>query len=144
MRDKDEADVSPFCRYGVSDSVIIFDNVFVPKDRIFMCGEWDFGRRMALLFADSHRHSYCGCKPAVSDILCGATILAAEANNVKRASHVKEKLAEFASTAAWPIRPVSPRPCSVKKLQAGSFSPSIYANVGRRFPGNSFITSTTS
>ena len=96
LREKDEPDASPFCRHGVSDSVIVFDKAFIPKERVFMCGEWQFGRRMALLFANSHRHSYCGCKPAVSDILCGASLLAAEANNVHRVSHVKEKLAEFA------------------------------------------------
>lgn len=136
MRDKDEADVSPFCRYGVSDSVIVFDNVFVPKDRVFMCGEWDFGRRMALLFADSHRHSYCGCKPAVSDILCGATILAAEANNVKRASHVKEKLAEFASTAALAYSAGVAAAVFGEKTSSGVFFPNnIYANVGRRLSG---------
>lgn len=89
----------PFAECGVSDSMVIFDNVFVPKERVFMCGEREFGRRIALLFADSHRHSYSGCKPAVSDILCGATALVAEANNIEQVSHVKEKLSEFASAA---------------------------------------------
>ena len=74
LREKDDPEASPFCRHGVSDSVIVFENVFIPEDRVFMCGEWRFGRRMAMLFANSHRHSYCGCKPALSDILCGASI----------------------------------------------------------------------
>ena len=39
FREKDEEDASPFCRLGVSDSVIHFDDVFVPKERVFMCGE---------------------------------------------------------------------------------------------------------
>jgi len=70
IRERDSEDSSPFCQMGHCDSVVIFDNVFVPWERVFMCGEWEFGRRIALLFANSHRHSYCGCKPAVSDILC--------------------------------------------------------------------------
>jgi aromatic ring hydroxylase len=69
LREKDDPGASPFCRYGVSDSVVVFDNVFVPKERVFMCREWEFGRRLALLFADSHRHSYSGCKPGMSDVL---------------------------------------------------------------------------
>ena len=36
-----------------------------------MSREWEFGRRLVLLFADSHRYRYSGCKPAMSDILCG-------------------------------------------------------------------------
>ena len=98
-REKDDPGASPFCKYGVSDSVVVFDNVFVPNERVFMCGEWEFGRRIALLFADSHRHSYSGCKPGVSDILCGTTALAAEANNIQKVGHVREKLSEFAGAA---------------------------------------------
>ena len=136
MRDKDKPDASPFCRYGVSDSVIVFDKVFIPKERVFMCGEWQFGRRLAMLFADSHRHSYCGCKPAISDILCGTTVLAAEANNVIRASHVKEKLAEFASTGALAYSAGVAAAVFGEKTSGGVFFPNrIYANVGRRLSG---------
>ena len=31
-REKDDPDASPFCKYGVSDSVVVFDNVFVPNE----------------------------------------------------------------------------------------------------------------
>ena len=136
MRDKDQPDASPFCRYGVSDSVVVFDRAFIPKERVFMCGEWEFGRRLAMLFADSHRHSYCGCKPAISDILCGTTALAAEANNVSKASHVKEKLAEFASTAALAYSAGIAAAVFGEKTSSGVFFPNrIYANVGRRLSG---------
>jgi aromatic ring hydroxylase len=121
---------------GVSDSVILFDDVFVPNERVFMCGEWEFGRRMALLFANSHRHSYCGCKPAVSDILCGATMLAAEANNIMKASHVKEKLTEFAGAAALAYSAGVAAALFGSKTSSGVFFPNeIYANVGRRLTG---------
>jgi aromatic ring hydroxylase len=136
LRDNSSEDASPFCRLGVSDSVIIFDNVFVPNERIFMCGEWEFGRRMALLFANSHRHSYCGCKPAVSDILCGATMLAAEANNIMRASHVREKLTEFAGAAALAYSAGVAAALFGTKTSSGVFFPNeVYANVGRRLTG---------
>lgn len=136
LRDNNDQNASPFCRMGVSDSVIIFDDVFVPNERVFMCGEWEFGRRMALLFANSHRHSYCGCKPAVSDILCGATMLAAEANNIIKASHVKEKLTEFASAAALAYSAGIAAALYGTKTSSGVFFPNeVYANVGRRLTG---------
>lgn len=136
IRDKDEPNASTFCKYGVSDCVVVFDNVFVPRERVFMCGEWQFGRRLALLFADSHRHSYSGCKPAVSDILCGATLLAAEANNIQKASHVKEKISEFAAAAALAYAAGVASAIFGTKTSSGVFFPdTIYANVGRRLTG---------
>lgn len=136
LREKDDEDAPPFCKFGVSDSIIVFDNVFVPKERVFMCGEWEFGRRIALLFADSHRHSYSGCKPAVSDILCGATALAAEANNIERVSHVREKLSEYAGAAELAFAAGIAAAVYGEKTSSGVFFPNkIYANVGRRLTG---------
>ena len=136
LREKDNPEAGPFCRYGVSDCVVYFDKVFVPRERVFMCGEWQFGRRMALLFADSHRHSYSGCKPAVSDILCGAAALAAEANNIEKASHVKEKLSEFAGAAELAYAAGIAAAVFGHKTDSGVFFPNeIYSNVGRRLTG---------
>jgi aromatic ring hydroxylase len=116
--------------------VIIFDDVFVPKERVFMLREWEFGRRMALLFANSHRHSYCGCKPAVSDILCGATILAAEANNILNVGRIRDKLTEFASAATLAFSAGIAAALYGEKTLSGVFFPNeVYANVGRRLMG---------
>ena len=82
-------------------------SVFIPWERVFMCGEWEFGGRMALTFADFHRHSYCGCKPALTDIIMGATALVAEYNGVENAPHIRDEITEFRSLllrggyAAW-------------------------------------------
>lgn len=136
LRDKDKPEASPFSRYGVSDSVIVFDRVFVPRERVFMCGEWDFGRRLALLFADSHRHSYSGCKPGISDILCGASALAAEANNIQRVPHVREKLSEYAGAAELAYAAGIAAAVYGEKTSSGVFFPNpVYANVGRRMTG---------
>lgn len=136
LREKDDPNAAPFSQYGVSDSVIVFDNVFVPKERVFMCGEWEFGRRLALLFADSHRHSYSGCKPAVSDILCGATLLAAEANNIEKVPHVKEKLTQYAGAAELAYAAGVAAAVYGEKTSSGVFFPNpTYANVGRRLTG---------
>jgi aromatic ring hydroxylase len=136
LREKDDENASPFCKYGVSDSIVIFDNVFVPKERVFMCGEWQFGRRIALLFADSHRHSYSGCKPGVSDIICGASLLAAEANNIQKVSHVREKLAEFASASTLAYAAGVAAAVYGEKTSSGVFFPDkIYANAGRKLTG---------
>ncbi|MFC2032208.1 4-hydroxyphenylacetate 3-hydroxylase family protein [Chloroflexota bacterium] len=127
---------APFAEMGVSDSMIVFDNVFVPKERVFMCGEWEFGRRLALLFADSHRHSYSGCKPAVSDILVGTTALVAEANNIERVAHVREKMSELVGNGELAFAAGVAAAMYGEKTSSGTYFPNaIYANVGRRLMG---------
>jgi len=125
-----------FAEMGVSDSVVVFDNAFIPKERVFMCREWEFGRRLALLFADSHRHSYSGCKPAVSDILCGAACLVAEANDIERVPHIREKLSQFAGAAELSYAAGIASAVYGEKTASGTFFPNeIYVNVGRRLTG---------
>ncbi|MFX0021880.1 MAG: 4-hydroxyphenylacetate 3-hydroxylase family protein [Candidatus Hermodarchaeota archaeon] len=80
---------------GATDSYLIFDDVFVPWERVFLCGEYQHGGALALLFGLFHRHSYSGCKPAIGDIMTGTAALAAEYNNIAKASHVRHKLAEL-------------------------------------------------
>jgi aromatic ring hydroxylase len=127
---------APLPEYGISDSMVILDNVFIPNERVFMCGEWEFGRRIALLFANSHRHSYTGCKPAVSDILCGATALVAEANNIENVEHVRQKLSEYAGSAELSYAAGVAAAIFGEKASSGTFCPNaIYANVGRRLVG---------
>ncbi len=62
---------APITRLGAADSLTIFDDVFVPNERVFLAGETEYGGQLALLFALYHRHSYTGCKPAVTDIVIG-------------------------------------------------------------------------
>jgi aromatic ring hydroxylase len=126
----------PYSELGVSESVVVFDHTFIPNSRVFMSGEWEFGRRIALLFADSHRFSYTGCKPALSDVLCGVAALVAEANNIERASHVMEKLSEIAGTGELAYAAGIAAALYGEKTSSGTFIPNeIYANVGRRLMG---------
>src|SRR5690606_25020019 len=67
---------------GYTDSYIIFDDTFVPWDRVFLCGETQHGGVAALLFALFHRHSYSGCKPACLDYVLGLAANAAEINGI--------------------------------------------------------------
>jgi len=83
------------CRYGGHEALIIFDDVFVPWERVFMCGEYQFAGTLVERFAGYHRQSYGGCKVGMGDVLIGAAALAAEYNGTAQASHIKEKLIEM-------------------------------------------------
>lgn len=82
-------------QYGGHEALVVFDNVFVPKERVFMCREYQFAGMMVERFAGYHRQSYGGCKVGVGDVLIGASALAAEYNGVPKASHIKDKLIEM-------------------------------------------------
>lgn len=83
------------CEYGGMEALVIFDDVFVPNDRIFLNGETEFAGMMVERFAGYHRQSYGGCKVGVGDVLIGATAVAADFHGVSKASHVKDKLIEM-------------------------------------------------
>ncbi len=82
-------------QFGGHEALVVFDNVFVPWNRVFLCGEYDFAGMMVERFAGYHRQSYGGCKVGVGDVLIGAAALAAEYNGVQKASHIKDKLIEM-------------------------------------------------
>jgi 4-hydroxybutyryl-CoA dehydratase/vinylacetyl-CoA-Delta-isomerase len=81
--------------FGGHEALVIFDDVFVPNERVFMDGEWQFSRILVERFAGYHRQSYGGCKVGVGDVLIGAAALAAEYAGVIKASHVRRKLGEM-------------------------------------------------
>ncbi|MGI5971341.1 MAG: 4-hydroxyphenylacetate 3-hydroxylase family protein [Oscillospiraceae bacterium] len=82
-------------KYGGHEALVIFNDVFVPNERIFMNGEWDYSGMLVERFAGYHRQSYGGCKVGVGDVLIGAAALAADYNGAGKASHVKDKLIEM-------------------------------------------------
>lgn len=81
--------------FGGQEALVVFDDVFVPNDMVFLCGETEFAGMMVERFAGYHRQSYGGCKVGVGDVLIGASALASEYNGVPKASHIKDKLIEM-------------------------------------------------
>nr|HOO47729.1 4-hydroxyphenylacetate 3-hydroxylase C-terminal domain-containing protein [Deltaproteobacteria bacterium] len=80
--------------YGGHEALVVFDDVFVPWERVFMYKEWDFAGQLVEQFASYHRQSYA-CKAGVGDVLIGATQCIAEYNGANKASHVKDKIIEM-------------------------------------------------
>ncbi len=82
-------------QFGGHEALVIFDDVFVPNERVFMCQEYEFAGMMVERFAGYHRQSYGGCKVGVGDVLIGAAAVAADYNGASKASHIKDKLIEM-------------------------------------------------
>ena len=128
---------APITSAGDLESMTVFDNVFVPNERIFLNGEYEFAGKLALRFALYHRHSYTGCKPGIGDVIMGTTALIADYQNIKKQSHVKEKLAEMVSVAELVYAAGIAASVKSTKASSGTQVPNvIYANVGRRHAGH--------
>ncbi len=81
--------------FGGHEAVILFDDVFVPRERVFMAGEHAFTGMLVERFAAYHRQSYGGCKAGVGDVVIGAAQALARAQGVEQAAHVKDKIVEM-------------------------------------------------
>jgi 4-hydroxybutyryl-CoA dehydratase/vinylacetyl-CoA-Delta-isomerase len=81
--------------FGGQECLVVFDDVFVPNERVFMNGENEFCSRLVETFSAYHRQSYGGCKVGVGDVLIGAAAAIAEYNGVSGASHIRDKITEM-------------------------------------------------
>ena len=81
--------------FGGQEVMTVFEDVFVPGERVFLDGQTDFAGTLVERFASYHRQSYGGCKVGVGDVLIGATALIARMNGVESAAHVRDKIIEM-------------------------------------------------
>ena len=82
-------------RYGGQEAVVLFEDVEIPNEQVFMAGETAVAAPLVDTFAGYHRQSYGGCKPGNGDVLIGAAALLAKLTGVDRAPHVRDKLVEM-------------------------------------------------
>lgn len=81
-------------QFAGQEAMIIFDDVFIPNDLIFMNGEYEFAAMLIERFTCYHRRSYV-CKTGLGDVLVGAAAAIADYNGVPDVSHIREKLVEM-------------------------------------------------
>jgi 4-hydroxybutyryl-CoA dehydratase/vinylacetyl-CoA-Delta-isomerase len=81
-------------QFAGQESLIVFENVFIPHEHIFMDGEWEYASSLVERFTTYHRSSYV-CKTGLGDVLIGAAAEAASHNGVEGVSHIKDKLVEM-------------------------------------------------
>jgi 4-hydroxybutyryl-CoA dehydratase / vinylacetyl-CoA-Delta-isomerase len=81
------------------EALIIFKDVFVPWERVFMAGEYQFAAPLVEIFAGHHRANYGGCKVGLADVVAGTSHWLADAHGVATASHIVDKLTEIVAMA---------------------------------------------
>lgn len=81
-------------QFGGHEALVVFDDVFVPWERVFMYKEFEFAGPLVENFSSYHRQSYA-CKVGVGDVLIGAAQTIADYQGTDKASHVRDKIIEM-------------------------------------------------
>ncbi|WP_024287262.1 4-hydroxyphenylacetate 3-hydroxylase family protein [Cellulomonas sp. KRMCY2] len=132
---------APIAHVGDMESLTIFDDVFVPRERVFMDGLGNpectpYAGFLAIMFAHFHRHSYTGCKPATSEVFASQAALVAEYNNIEKTSHAQEKIAHILGIAELVYAAGVASVSRAEKSPSGTMIPDeILTNAGRKLAG---------
>lgn len=86
-------------RHKMMETTTVFDNVFVPWERVFLAGEHEFAGPLALAFVEHHRFTAISYKLPLVDALVGSAMLMADINGTSKAGHIREKLVQLISYA---------------------------------------------
>ena len=121
-------------KYGQSTGVVIFDDVFVPHDRVFLAGETEEGGFLTTSYATHHRQSCIGARAGFGDLLIGAGALMVEANGLDpdRHGHIREAMVDLITiTESFYACGVASSVYCVKD-PAGSVMPdAVFSNIGK-------------
>lgn len=99
-------------------AMVVFDNVLVPWERVFHCGEYQYSGKLVARFARTHRMT-CGgtCKVGFMNQIIGASRLIQEYKGLEKAAHINEQLAEMVV-----LRETS-RACGLEAARRGAEEP---------------------
>jgi 4-hydroxybutyryl-CoA dehydratase/vinylacetyl-CoA-Delta-isomerase len=120
---KEESGIDCGTRYGVvgGESTLIFEDVFVPNERVFMAGEGDLAGALVDRFAAWHRANYGGCKAGNADVLLGATVMLSEIHGTLSNTVVKDKLTEMVHLAETNFAGAAGASALAQQLPAGNW-----------------------
>jgi 4-hydroxybutyryl-CoA dehydratase/vinylacetyl-CoA-Delta-isomerase len=93
-RERIDAGKPTFAAVG-GEAVIAFEDVFVPKERVFLDGQTEFTGTLVYRFAAHHRANYGACKTGLMDVLTGAVTYLTQIQGTAKGSHVKDKITEM-------------------------------------------------
>lgn len=77
------------------DTLTVFDDVFVPMDRVFLQREWQAAGFLANTFVEFHRFTAVSYKPPLCDLFIGAAALLADYNGIPKVTHIRDKLTKL-------------------------------------------------
>jgi 4-hydroxybutyryl-CoA dehydratase/vinylacetyl-CoA-Delta-isomerase len=121
-----------------TDALIIFDDVFVPWERVFLCGEWQYAATAVYNFAYLHRHTATTYHIAWVELLVGLAALMADYNGVTRAANIRDQLTELIYYVNT-MKSLARASCLDCVVHSGLAIPNpVTANVAKYFYANNY------
>lgn len=121
-------------KYGQSTGVVIFDDVLVPWDRVFLAGEHEEGGFLTTTYATHHRHSCIAARAGFGDLLIGAGALMIDANGLDpdRHAHIRDQMVELIKIVEGFYACGVAASVHAQRDPSGSVIPdTVYANIGK-------------
>ena len=121
-------------KYGQATAVVMFDDVFVPHERVFLDGETEEGGFLTTSYATHHRHSCIAARAGFGDLLIGAGALMIEANGLDpdRHGHIRDAMVELITITESFFACGVAASVYVTPDAAGSVMPDpVFSNIGK-------------
>jgi 4-hydroxybutyryl-CoA dehydratase/vinylacetyl-CoA-Delta-isomerase len=93
-REQEEGFDIPVDIGGITQAYLLFEDVFIPKERVFMCKESAYSMKAVMNFIAPYRAAIGGCVAGQGDVMIGAAALIARANGLSE-KVFKEKIIEM-------------------------------------------------
>jgi 4-hydroxybutyryl-CoA dehydratase / vinylacetyl-CoA-Delta-isomerase len=121
-----------------TDAVVVFDDVFVPWERVFLCGEWKYAATAVYNFAYLHRHTATTYHIAWVELLVGLGAAMADYNGITKASNVRDQLTEMIYYVNT-MKALARASCLDCVVHSGLAIPNpVTANVAKYFYANNY------
>jgi 4-hydroxybutyryl-CoA dehydratase/vinylacetyl-CoA-Delta-isomerase len=123
----------PYASHGaIPQGFVIFEDVFVPNERVFLDGETKFAATFAHSLGLWVRASSFIATCNAFDTMVGLAQLVAEANGLERVEHIKLKIAEMAINATLIRGALEASMMHAKRMEGGVLAPDeVYVNAGK-------------
>ena len=115
--------------------LLVFDDVFIPMERVFLMGEWEYAHHMPYSFAMYHRLSADTYKYVQLEEFIGCAALLAEYNGLDKTPHIQDKLAWLVMfvEGTEALGKAAVENCEMDK-ESGTYYPNtVYSNVAKYF-----------
>jgi len=121
-------------KYGQSTGVILFDDVLVPHEQVFLAGETEEGGFLTTSYATHHRHTCIGARAGFGDLLIGAGALITEANGLDpdRHGHIRDAMTDLISiTEGFFACGVAASVYALKDPSGAVMPDVVFSNIGK-------------
>lgn len=120
------------------ETLTIFDNVFVPWNRVFLFKQSEMAGELAVNFATFHRFTAVSYRSATANLFLGTAVAMAKQNGILDTAHVKDKLVDLIMyKELMRMSAIAAANSPILREEIAVPNP-IYTNIGKLYSNRSF------